>query len=87
LNLISEYLAQQGLKPNDIRNFVSAADFYLIGHAMAKNFKVVTLETHRPTGSKIKIPQICDKFHVEYMTPYKMLRQENPRFILDQQYE
>ncbi|MCY4158215.1 MAG: DUF4411 family protein [Bacteroidetes bacterium] len=83
LNLISEYVAQQGFKPNDIRDFISAADYYLIGYAMAKNFKVVTLETHRQTGAKIKIPKVCEEFNVECITPFEMLRLGNARFILD----
>ncbi len=50
---------------------------------MERNFIVVTLETLRPKGAKIKIPQICKEFNVECITPYKMLRQENARFTLD----
>ena len=87
LRLISEYVLQEGFNANDIRDFISAADYYLIGHAMAKSFKVVTHEVPRSKGAKIKIPQVCDKFDIECMTPYKMLSLENPRFVLEREPE
>ena len=65
----------------DIRKFVRGADYYLIGHALTKSFKVVTHETYQATKAKIKIPQMCQEFEVECLTPFDMLRRENARFI------
>ena len=83
LGLISEYIKMDGFNPNDIWDFVSAADYYLVGHALARNFKVVTNEIYQPTKAAIKIPQVCKKFRVECITPFEMLRQESTRFVLD----
>ncbi|MCY4225826.1 MAG: DUF4411 family protein [Bacteroidetes bacterium] len=85
LERISEYIKLSGYNAKDIRDFVSVADYYLIGQALTRKFKIVTLENRKPTKVKIKIPQVCKDLKVECLSPFVMLRQENAKFILSPQ--
>ncbi len=56
--------------------FLAKADPWLIAHAKAGSYSVVTRETLAPADSrKIKIPNICAKFGVECFGLYAMLRE------------
>lgn len=64
--------------------FLDEADYFLVGQAMAGSHVVVTFETPQPEGKKrIKIPDACDAFDVEWIQPIEMLRREGARFVLD----
>lgn len=80
LKPVSDYIKGR-FGQRERRNFVKGADYYLIGHALVKNFKVVTHEIYKRSKGKVKIPQICQEFGVECLTPFDMLRQENARFV------
>jgi len=63
--------------------FLSSADPWVVAHAMNDHSIVITHETLAPTNSqKIKIPNICVNFRVDYKGPYHMLRALGARFIL-----
>ncbi len=63
--------------------FLEGADPWVVAHAKVDNSIVVTHETLVPDdSSKIKIPNICRNFGVEYTDPYRMLRTLEARFTL-----
>jgi len=74
---------QQTYPTHQSQEFLSRADPWVISHAKAENATVVTHETAVPTNSsKVKIPNVCNHFNVEYTNPYLMLRDLNARFSL-----
>jgi len=63
--------------------FLEGADPWVVAHARVDGSIVVTHETLVPDdSSKIKIPNICRNFGVEYADPYRMLRMLEARFTL-----
>ena len=65
-------------------DFLSSADFVLIGHAHAKGCKVVTFEKDEPGAiHRIKIPTVCKAFGVDCMNLYQMLSDLSFRLVLD----
>ena len=62
--------------------FLQVADYYLVAHAHAHAFTVVTHEVAAETVKKIKIPNACIGLGVTVMSPYEMLRIEKARFIM-----
>ena len=43
----------------------------------------MTLETlSQPTAKRIKIPNVCNAFGVNYVTPFEVLRRERAHFVL-----
>lgn len=61
---------------NQAREFLAAADPWLIAHAIASGGKVVTQETRAGENSqRVKIPNVCDFFGVESMNMDDMLRE------------
>ncbi len=69
-------------KPSEIETFFSSADYYLIDHALSKDFKVVTHEVSRSRKGKIKILPVCQKLEITCITPFEMLRQEGTQFVM-----
>lgn len=65
--------------------FASAADSFLIGHAMAGGHTVVTHEVISDGRRRIKIPNAAIANGVRHMNPFQMLRAEGARFVLDEQ--
>ncbi len=62
--------------------FASAADSFLIGHAMAGGHTVVTHERVSDGKRRIKIPNAAAALGVGVMNPFQMLRAEGARFEL-----
>ncbi len=61
--------------------FQSVADGWLAAYAKAKGAVVVTLEVPDPViRKKVPLPNVCDAFDVEYITPFQMLRRLNVQF-------
>jgi len=65
-----------------INTFLQVADYYLIAHALAKGYAVVTHEVPANTLKKIKIPNVCIGLNIKCVTPFEMLRVEKARFVL-----
>ncbi len=65
-----------------IAQFLNAADYYLVAHARAKGFTVVTAEVAADTVKKVKIPNACSGLGVPYTTVFDMLRAEGARFVM-----
>ena len=58
------------------------ADYWLVAHALAHDYVIVTHEIPAATPRRIKIPNVCIGLNVRCINPYQMLRQEQARFIL-----
>ncbi len=79
---VSEWVNGAGYEPTAINTFLQVADYYLIAHALAYNFIVVTHEVPANTRKKVKIPNVCIGLGIRHMTPYEMLRREGAKFVL-----
>lgn len=78
---VSEWLSEQNYDQGAINTFLQKADYWLVAHALAYDFTVVTRET--PDNSrKVKIPEVCIGMGIECINPYNMLRREQARFVL-----
>lgn len=62
--------------------FASAADSFLIGHAVAGGHTVVTHEVISDGRRRIKIPNAAIANGVRPLNPFQMLRAEGARFVL-----
>jgi hypothetical protein len=61
--------------------FANNADSWLVAYAKIKNFVLVTHEEYEPDiKKKIKLPNVCKAFGVDYDDTFKMLRDLNVRF-------
>jgi hypothetical protein len=79
---ISNWVISQNYEPAAINTFLQIADYYLVAHALAYQFTIVTHEIAANTTKKVKIPNACIGLRIRYMTPYEMLRRERARFVL-----
>lgn len=79
---VSSWVTGQQYEPAAISSFLQVADFYLIAHALADGYVVVTHETPANSVKRIKIPNVCIGLDVSFTTPYEMLRRERARFVL-----
>lgn len=64
-----------------VAEFLAAADYYLVAHALAHDHVVVTHETREQRRTRIKIPDACDALQVQCMTPFEMFRATGTRFV------
>ena len=62
--------------------FYESTDYWLVAHALAHGFTIVTREKLVQSPLKIKIPNVCDALGVPNFDPFEMLRCEGVRFVL-----
>lgn len=80
---IIQLLADDDFTSKDTDNFLAGADPWLIAKAKVTKATVVTLESLVPENSKkIKIPNICRQFDLEYINTFKLLRTLEAKFVL-----
>lgn len=79
---INEWVEQRGYIDSAKSTFYSSADYFLIGHALANDFMLVTHEKKSDTTKRVKIPDVCDGLGIQIISPYAMLRQESAEFKL-----
>ena len=82
LGALSQWASGAEYEPAGVAVFLQAADYYLVAHALARNYVVVTHEIFSPSPKRIKIPNACIGVGVKCITPYQMLRSERARFVL-----
>ena len=82
LRSVSTWATSQSYEPAAVNTFLLVADYYLVAHALAYGYTVVTHEIASISTKKIKIPDACIGLGIKCMTPYEMLRTERARFIL-----
>lgn len=79
---VSNWVTSQNYEPAAVNTFLQIADYYIVAHALAHGYTVVTHEVMANTTKKIKIPNVCIGLGIKCITPYEMLRHERARFIL-----
>ncbi len=82
LGAVSGWATSQRYEPAAISTFLQVADYYVVAHALARGWSVVTHEVPAASTKKIKIPNACIGLGVKCMSPYEMLRVERARFVL-----
>ncbi|MCY3537017.1 MAG: DUF4411 family protein [Synechococcus sp. SB0669_bin_7] len=83
LTVVSHWATSKGYKNEALQKFFGGADYYLIAYALAHDYIVVTHEVYSRNNKSIKIPNVCEGLRLCCINPYKMLRQEKVRLILD----
>jgi hypothetical protein len=79
---VSQWVTSQAFEAAPINTFLQVADYYLVAHALAKGYTVVTHEVPANSVKKIKIPNVCIGLNIKCVTPFEMLRVEKARFVL-----
>jgi hypothetical protein len=82
LGTLSEWAGSGNYDDVAVSQFLQVADYYLVAHAHAHGFDVVTHEVPRNSRKIIKIPDACIALNVKSLSPYQMLRRERARFVL-----
>ncbi|MFA6544936.1 MAG: DUF4411 family protein [Limisphaerales bacterium] len=85
LATVSSWAAGQNYEPAAVSTFLQVADFYLVAHALAHGYVVVTHEVAAASTKKIKIPNACIGVGIKCVSPFEMLRLERARFVLGTQ--
>ena len=83
LDQVSTWATSQRFEPVAVSTFLQDADYYLVAHAFAHGYVVVTHEVLSNSTKRIKIPNACIGLDVKCMTPFEMLRRERARFVLE----
>ena len=65
LAAVSTWAGGGSYEPGAVSQFLQVADYYLVAHALAKGFDVVTHEVAANSVKKIKIPNACIALHVK----------------------
>lgn len=79
---VSTWVMEQQYEAAAVNTFLQVADFYLIAHALAGGYTVVTHEIPANSKRRIKIPDVCIGLGLRFTTPYEMLRIQKARFVL-----
>jgi hypothetical protein len=82
LRAISNWASHQNYEPAAISTFLQVADYWLVAHAHAHEYTIVTHEVPADATRKIKIPNVCIGLGMRCVSPYDMLRRERARFVL-----
>lgn len=74
---------EQQFTPEAKTEFSSVADGWLVAYAKANGLVVVTHEEYaRDAKTKVKIPNVCIEFDVDYCSTFDMLRDLKEQFVL-----
>lgn len=79
---VGQWVFSQKYEATAKNTFLQVADYYLVAHALAHGFVVITHEVPANTTKKVKIPNVCIGLGIRHMTPYEMLGRESARFVL-----
>ena len=75
--------AKDNYEPPAVSEFQRVADSWIVAHALANGWVVVTHEKSAPRSKKrIKIPDACAACGVECLSPFEMLRQRGMSLAL-----
>lgn len=80
---IADYVARGDYKPEVVAEFLSGADPWIIAACKAHHMVLVTKETYSDSKKKIKIPNVCREFDVEYIDDFEMIRRLEAKFVLE----
>jgi hypothetical protein len=82
LGRVSAWATGQSYEPAAVSTFLQVADYWLVAHALAHRYTVVTHEVPSTGTRKIKIPNACIGLGLHCVSPYEMLRRARARFVL-----
>lgn len=82
LRAISNWASHHNYEPAAVSTFLQVADYWLVAHARAHEYTIVTHEVPADSTRKIKIPNVCIGLGMRCVSPYEMLRRERARFVL-----
>lgn len=82
---VSAWASSQAFEPAAVSTFLQVADYYLVAHALAHGYTIVTHEIVSTSTKKVKIPNACIGLGIKCVTPFEMLRHERARFVLGPQ--
>jgi hypothetical protein len=82
LRRVSAWATGQTYEPSAVATFLQAADYYLVGQALALGYTVVTQELPSPSLKRIKVPDACVGLGVRCVSPFEMLRNQRARFVI-----
>ena len=83
LKTVTNWVNSQDYTPAAISEFFGVADYWLVGHALATGYTVITHEVSAPTSKKrIKVPDVCNGVGVKWTNPFEMLERERALFVL-----
>lgn len=85
LGAVAQWAIGQQYEPAAISTFFQVADYYLVAHALAHKWVIVTHEVFANSPKRIKIPNVCMGAGIRHMSPFEMLRREKARFVLGRQ--
>lgn len=85
LHTVSAWATSQSYAAAAVNTFLQVTDYYLVAHALALGFTLVTHEKSSTSTKRIKIPNACIGLGIKCMTPFEMLRRERARFVLGPQ--
>jgi len=80
---VSTWVSAQHYEPAAVSTFLQVADYYLVAHALAHGYAIVTHEKASTSTKRVKIPEPCIGLGIKCMTPFEMLRRERARFVLE----
>lgn len=81
---IAQYLADGEYNSANLDNFLGGADPWLIAKAKSMGATVVTHESLVSEKSKkVKVPNVCNDFAVEFIETFELLRILDARFVLE----
>lgn len=80
---MSAWANSQSYAPQAVAQFFSVADYWLVAHALARGYTVVTHETSQPESKRrIKLPDACMGVGAAWTSPYQLLEDEGATFVL-----
>ena len=82
LGTVSVWANGHGYAQGAVATFLQVADCWLVAHALAHEYTVVTHEVPKNSTKKIKIPNACKDLGLHYVGPFEMLRRERAEFVL-----
>jgi len=82
LSEVSTWASTQNYEPAAVATFLQVADYWLVAHARAHGFTIVSHEVPSDSTRRIKIPNACIGLGLHCVSPYEMLRRERARFVL-----
>lgn len=83
MSAVSGWVQAGDFREDAKRMFLAGADPWLIAHASAHGYTVVTHEVHQEgQKNKVKIPTVCKALNVPCIRTFEMLHAERVRFVL-----
>lgn len=79
--IITSVKENEQYKESAKAEFADVADSWLCAHAMTYDYIIVTQEIYEPDiKRKIKIPNICEEFNIDYINLLQFMKQIGIRF-------